>query len=243
MEALPGWFWVAEIAGVAGLFATVAVVLRQGAGRTGNRLAAAAAVALGGWLLVTAYLADAGVYRTGPDQAAAAIGIAIAAVIGGGLFATRIPAVAASLNAPGALARITALQTYRVIGGLFLVALALGEIPAVFALPAGLGDIAVGVAAPFVARRLARDPSARTGAIGFHLLGMLDLVVAVTIGVLAAPGRLNLLHTVPTTEQLALLPLNLIPTAAVPVVVVLHIVALRQLRRPAMASATSLAAA
>ncbi len=243
MQALPGWFWVAEVAGVAGLISAIAVVLYRGARRQRNQLVAGTVVALGGWLLISAYLADSGFYRARPDQGPAALGAAAAAVLVAALAATLIPSVRASFGAPGSLARITALQSYRVIGGLFLVALALGQVPALFALPAGLGDVAVGIAAPFVARRLTRDPSARAGALSFHLLGLLDLVVAVSLGVLAAPGNLRVLEVTPSTVQLTVLPLTLIPTVAVPVVAVLHLVALRQLRRAPATSAASLAAA
>ena len=43
----------------------------------------------------------------------------------------------------------------------FLLTMALGHLPALFALPAGLGDIAAGIAAPLVARRLAQGTGRR----------------------------------------------------------------------------------
>jgi len=55
--------------------------------------------------------------------------------------------------------------------------MAQGHLPAAFALPAGLGDIALGVSAPFVARRLAHG-TGRIGAVRFNVLGILDLIVA-----------------------------------------------------------------
>jgi hypothetical protein len=95
--------------------------------------------------------------------------------------------VARILAAPGSLARLTLPHTLRVVGVLFLMVMALGHLPALFALPAGLGDIAVGLIAPSVARRLTTDGDHR-GAVRFHLLGLLDLVVAITIGYLAGLG-------------------------------------------------------
>lgn len=109
-----------------------------------------------------------------------------------------------------------------------MVVMALGHLPPIFALPAGLGDVAVGLAAPLIARRLARGD--RRGARAFHLLGLLDLVVAFTLGYLAAPGPSRLLAAIPSTEPMTLLPLALIPTVAVPVAIALHVVSLRQLR-------------
>ena len=103
--------------------------------------------------------------------------------------------------------------------------MAQGHLPAVFALPAGLGDIAIGVAAPFVARRLARG-TGRAGAVRFNVLGILDLVVAVSIAFLL----FEFVEVTPSTAPLRLLPLALIPTVAVPLAFALHIESLRQLR-------------
>jgi hypothetical protein len=105
----------------------------------------------------------------------------------------------------------------------------LGKVPAVFAVPAGIGDVLVGVSAPFVARRLARGDR-HAGAIWFNRLGIVDLIVAVGVGFLAAPGPTQLLPVSPSTEQLGLLPLVLIPTAAVPLALALHVLSLRRLR-------------
>jgi hypothetical protein len=104
------------------------------------------------------------------------------------LAATRIPVVARVLATPGTAARLALPHTLRVVGVTFLLVMAQGHLPAIFALPAGLGDIAAGLAAPFVARRLAHGGRAR--AVWFNLFGLLDLVVALTIGFpagLAAP--------------------------------------------------------
>jgi hypothetical protein len=92
----------------------------------------------------------------------------------------------------------------------------------------GPGDIAIGVAAPFVAWRLARDTD-RTGARRFHVLGILDLIVAGSISFLL----LGLVEVTPSTAPLLLLPLALILTVPVPLALALHIVLLRRLRTAA----------
>ena len=53
-------------------------------------------------------------------------------------------------------ATVVALQTFRIGGVFFVIAWLRGSLPAGFALPAGLGDIAVGITAPFVAAAIAR---------------------------------------------------------------------------------------
>ena len=83
----------------------------------------------------------------------------------------------------------------------FLIVAVLGKLPAAFVLPAGLGDMAIGVSAPFVARRLTRgtDRRATNGAVWFNIMGIVDLVVAVSLGLLAGLGPSPLLHVTPTT--------------------------------------------
>jgi hypothetical protein len=110
--------------------------------------------------------------------------------------------------------------------------MALGHLPAIFALPAGLGDIATGLAAPFVARRLAQG-GGRTRAVWFNLFGILDLVVALGIGFLAGLGPWRPLAVTPSTEPLSLLPLALVPTVAVPLAIALHLVSLARLHAAA----------
>jgi hypothetical protein len=126
----------------------------------------------------------------------------------------------------------------RVGGLIFLITLALGELPAAFALPAGLGDIAIGLAAPWVALGL-RDGTGIRRAFWFNVAGLVDFAVAFTIGFLAGPGRQQLLHLTPTTQQISVLPLVLIPTAGVPLLFALHVISLVKLRTRSRIPATA----
>jgi hypothetical protein len=182
-------------------------------------------------VLASGLLARAGTYHLAAGRAAPWFGVAFAGALLGLLLATRIPVVTRVLEAPATAARLTLPHSLRV-GVTFLIVMALGQLPAIFALPAGLGDIAAGLAAPQVARRLARN-TGRRRAVWFHLFGILDLVVALSIGFLAGLGPWRPLEVTPTTEALSLLPLVLVPTTAVPLAIALHIVALRRLRAAA----------
>lgn len=82
------------------------------------------------------------------------------------------------------------IQTFRVLGGVFLIRYFQGELPGIFAIPAGVGDVITGVLAPFVAYWWFVDkPYARTAAIAWNLFGMADLIDAV--GADAWCGRRN----------------------------------------------------
>jgi hypothetical protein len=121
-------------------------------------------------------------------------------------------------------------QLYRVLGVIFLVLYADGHLSALFAFPAGVGDMLVGILAPFVAASFARSPegSARRVRL-WNLLGISDLVIAVTIGFLTSPSPLQMASFDRPSELVATFPLSLIPVFAVPLSILLHIGSLLKL--------------
>src|SRR5215469_15252735 len=118
------------------------------------------------------------------------------------LALSRIPVTARALTAPGMAGRLVLPHSFRVTGVFFLLYLALGHLPALFALPAGLGDIAAGIAAVLVALRLAQG-TGRRAAVWFNAYGLTDLAVGITLGALTSYG---LLHVTPSTAPISQLP-------------------------------------
>ena len=147
--------------------------------------------------------------------------VAVTGYLGLLLALRQIPVVARALAAPGMVSRMELPQTPRVAGVAFLLYMAFGYLPALFALPAGLGDIAAGIAALLVTRRLAQGTGHRA-ALWFNAFGMTDLVVALTLGALTG---FQLLNVTPSSAPITELPLALIPTATVPLFFALHITA------------------
>ena len=231
MYDLPFYVWALVLVAAIGFPTTTGVALYRGAvavglgRRAAFGVAATAGTVLGGWLMASGVLAGTGVYRQDPGDAVPGLPVAAAGFLVALLLATRIPLVSRILGDPGTPARLTVPHTLRIVGVVFLIVMAQGDLPAAFALPAGLGDMAIGVAAPFVARRLAHG-TGRSEAVRFHVLGTVDLVVAGSIGLLL----LGLIEVTPSTAPLLLLPLALILTVAVPLAVALHIVSLQRLR-------------
>lgn len=126
---------------------------------------------------------------------------------------------------------LTSAQAWRIIGFTFVLLEARGVLPAVFALPAGYGDMAVGMTATFVAWKLA-EPAHRNSFILWQLLGILDLVNAVTVGTTAfliSPQG-------PPMVPLTVLPLSLIPTFLVPLFLIFHVISIAQARTWKIAS-------
>jgi hypothetical protein len=130
------------------------------------------------------------------------------------------------------LPALITLQTFRIIGIIFVVAWHAGTLPAGFALPAGLGDVAVGLSAPFVAAAVAQRRRHYTVlARWWTIAAVADLVVAVSSGVLHARSPLGLLAGPVTTEAMARYPLSLIPSFLVPLALLLHIRAFGELSK------------
>lgn len=130
---------------------------------------------------------------------------------------------ALSLN-PGIL---TFVQSWRIAGLAFLALYTVGLLPGVLALPAGWGDIAIGATAPLAALKLATFRRRRSFIL-WQVLGIFDLVTAVTVGTTArwiSPNEVG-------TGLMTVLPLSLIPTFAVPLLMMLHIICIAALPRP-----------
>ena len=222
----------ASVFAAAGVVAAVHIASRRSGSSSGRGLTAeagAAAVLLGGWLLVSLALAGAGVFRareTGFPQIL--LGVAVPVVIGSALLSRSSTArrLTAAIPAHWSLAA----QAPRVFGLTFLVLLAQHKLPAVFAYRAGYGDILVGIAAPLVAYAFRSGrPWSRRVAVGFNLFGLADLVVAIGTGVLAAPGPMRQIFSIPSTELMTALPMVMVPVFLVPLFTLIHLFSLRQL--------------
>lgn len=120
------------------------------------------------------------------------------------------------------LRTLTMLQHWRVIGFAFLPIYSFGLLPGLFAWPAGLGDLAIGLAAPFVVLRMDRNPQFQgtAGFLRFHLLGLLDFAVAVAAAALSAGAFPGLIADGITSAQMDVWPLNIFPSLFVPVFII-----------------------
>lgn len=133
-----------------------------------------------------------------------------------------------------------AIQAWRFAGLGFIALYAHGVLPGPFAWPAGLGDMAIGITAPWVVLTLIRRPSFATSPlfVVWNLLGILDLVVAMSTGALSSFLATGVAGEI-TTTPMAQLPLVLIPVYFVPILFMLHIVALVQSRQEQVAGRTT----
>ena len=173
------------------------------------RWIAGSAIVFAAWLLAVVLLGSDGFFRN--DVVPPRVPATLIATLVVGYLALLSPAFRGIV---GKIPQhwLIGIQTFRILGGVFLVRYFAGELPGIFAIPAGVGDVLTGLLAPLVAYWwYSRKPYARTAAIAWNLFGMADLVNAVTIGFLTggAGGAI-------------VFPIVLIPVYGVPRAFLLH---------------------
>lgn len=198
-------------------------IRRQGAGGAVLGLSI-----LGLWAVLVVALALNGAFDVPPDEPAmptlTAIAVPVLAFGAAMIFLPGFRAWALGLDP----VLLTELQAWRILGGAFLIVLFFGHLPGVFAWPAGVGDVAVGLAAPFMAMMLRRDPGFLRSRryLAFLAFGLADFAVAITLGVSSRSAEVA---GEVTSVAMGQVPLVLIPTLAVPAFIVLHLIVLLQI--------------
>jgi len=232
---VPAYLTPFILTGMIFVIATLVLGLRQAQRRAawpeGDRAKALWSVSalLIGWFVVAVATSIAGFYRPSSGPPTIQYGLLTPIVVGALLFLTwpLLRRIVASVPSTW----LVGVQFYRVLGVIFVVLYAGRHLPGVFALPAGVGDTLVGILAPFVAMSFARSPdkSARRVRL-WNLLGIADLVIAVTLGFLTSPSPLQMFAFDRPSGLIAMFPLSLIPVYAVPLSILLHLASLQKLR-------------
>jgi hypothetical protein len=119
---------------------------------------------------------------------------------------------------------LIAVQTYRIGGIAFLWGLTQGILDPAFAVPAGVGDLLIGLTAiPFAIFLWKGYSWSKYALIVWSVLGIADLVNAITLGRITSPDFSN--------STMATFPWILVPTVGVPLGLALHGVTLYRLRK------------
>jgi uncharacterized membrane protein len=189
------------------------------------------AAVLIGWFVVATTLAFLGVYRGAPRRLPTIeFGIVIPILVGC-LIIWRWSALSRLIDS---VPRqwVIAVQFYRVEGAIFLMLYASNLLPGPFALPAGVGDVTVGILALAIGINTSGDRqlTSRT-VLRWNLFGLADLIIALATGFLTSPSPFQMFAFDHPNELISVFPLVLIPTFLVPLAIILHIFSLLQLRR------------
>jgi hypothetical protein len=130
------------------------------------------------------------------------------------------------------LAALVAVHAGRIGGVFFLLLYVDGRLSAPFAPAAGVGDVITGTVALFLAAGLALRFEIRRLWLGaWNAFGALDLVMAVTLAALSAPGTpFHVFTEGPGTLVMATLPWAFVPAVLVPIDFLAHFVIAAKLR-------------
>lgn len=138
---------------------------------------------------------------------------------------------AAVLSVP--LPALVALNAARLGGVLFLILAAEGRLSDPFASSAGWGDIITGALAIPLAAALVFGSIQKIWVSAWNTFGILDLVVAVSLGLLSAPGTpFYIFNEGPGTAAMTELPWLIVPSVLVPMYLFIHFVIAMKLQSP-----------
>ena len=126
---------------------------------------------------------------------------------------------------------LVAVHGWRVIGIAFLWGVSQGILPPAFGIPAGVGDVLIGVTAISFAYFLRKGFGwSKYALVVWSVLGIADLVNAVSLGLITAsafPG-----------STMTTFPWVLVPTVGVPLALILHGITLYRLRYTGISPST-----
>jgi hypothetical protein len=203
--------------------AIVVVFLSSAMARTaGGR--ASILIALAAWFVLVLALGATGALSPG-GGGAPALGLTVALSIGALVWACfALPSVRNAMTTTP-LPALIALHAIRLLGFTFIVLYADGRLPAPFAPSAGWGDVFMGATALPLAWAVTRfGARVRPLVLLWNALGVADLVVALTLGPLSAPGPLQVFVGPPDSSPMTTLPWLIIPGFLVPILFFIHVV-------------------
>ncbi len=124
---------------------------------------------------------------------------------------------------------ITIAHTWRFVGLGFVVGATIRVLPVQFGYPEGWGDlIAASLSIPLALALRRGEHSARMRKlfIAWNVFGLIDMLSAITLGVLYSPAPFAVLRTGLSTELMTTFPISLIPTFLVPLFILMHMLSL-----------------
>lgn len=126
---------------------------------------------------------------------------------------------------------LVGLQIWRVIGGVFLIEMSRSNVPAIFAYPAGIGDLMTGVTALLVLIFYGKHKQLPVAAIYLVLvIGVVDFISAFFFGYFSTEGPAQLFFPEVKNDTL-LYPTGLIPLFLVPYAIFFHTLSWLSLRK------------
>jgi hypothetical protein len=172
-----------------------------------------------------------GLFNT-PGKPPGLLAIFILLPIVGFITAYRISASFRSFAQSIDLKWLVGLHLWRFVGLGFVIGGLAGVLPGGFAWPEGLGDIIAATGALFLFILLRKGKTPKKWLLAWNIFGLIDLISAVTMGILYSNSSIGLLSAgTVTTGLMVRFPVNMIPTFFVPLFILLHLLTFRRISK------------
>jgi len=200
----------------------------------------AAFVAAGLWTMMMFVVSALGGFAPGTTGPVPAVALAIVFLLTVGMMAwLGSPAFRRAFRSVP-LSGLVGIHAFRVIGISFVILHTAGLLSNPFASYAGWGDLITAVAAIALAFAVAGGSMPRRSLIAWNIFGALDLLVALTLGILSVPGTpFRVFTEFPGTTIMGALPWVVAPTILVPVFLLTHLEIAARMRGEASAQAAT----
>ena len=125
------------------------------------------------------------------------------------------------------------LHSWRMVGVGFVFLYFYGQLPALFALPAGIGDAVAAIGALFLGIALFKNASvvSRRKVFFWNTFGLLDFIIAVSMGMATRTNEWLYFANQASSDIMGQFPLVLIPGFAVPFYIITHLIIYAQLKQ------------
>ena len=121
------------------------------------------------------------------------------------------------------LALLVGSHLWRFVGVGFVIAWLAGALPAGFGIPEGLGDIIAALGALVLLPKVRKGTASRGWLFAWNTFGLIDLLSAITVGLLYSQSKLGVLSTATSSTVLMVtFPVSIIPTFFVPLFLLIH---------------------
>ena len=168
-----------------------------------------------------------------PDVPPVALGIFLLAPIVGFILAYELSPGFKHAVDQIPLWMITVAHLWRLVGLGFVIGVLIHVLPPQFGYPEGFGDVIAAlfcVPLAIAIRGNRRSSGLRTAFVVWNVYGLIDLLSAISMGILYSNGPLGVLRGDVSTALMVTFPVNLIPTFFVPLFILLHLLAIKRSR-------------
>jgi hypothetical protein len=195
-------------------------------------------VALGAWFVLVLAIGATGALSPA-GGGAPALGLTVVLPIAALVWAYFARPSVRNAMAATPLPALIGLHVIRLLGITFIILYAEGRLPAPFAPSAGWGDMFIGATAlPLTWVVMRFGARVRPLVLLWNALGVADLVIALTLGPLSAPGPLQVFVGPPDSSPMTTLPWLIIPGFLVPCLMFVHVMIFARLAKAENATPT-----